>query len=97
MQPIQTQYESIIEEEVTLTQRISLCKDSIDILLEYISRHADSIHILTAEDIVTTIHAMAQNLDTELLHVRFEKGILEHKLHELQLQANLHSATVQSS
>lgn len=96
MQPIQNQYQSIIQEEATLAQRISLCKGSIDILLEYISHHADSIHILTAEDIVTTIHAMAQNLDTELLHVRFEKGILEHKLHELQLQAELQTAAVKS-
>ncbi len=97
MHPIQTQYQSTIQEEATLTQRITLCKVSIDILLEYISHHADSIHILTAEDIVTTIHTMAQDLDTELLHVRFEKGILENKLHGLQLQSDLHTAVMQSS
>ncbi|KRE71989.1 hypothetical protein [Paenibacillus sp. Soil750] len=97
MHPIQSQYQSIIQEEATLMQRISLCKVSIDILLEYISRHADSIHILTAEDIVTSIHTMTQDLDTELLHVRLEKGILENKLHGLQLQADLSTATVQSS
>ncbi|WP_193726672.1 hypothetical protein [Paenibacillus guangzhouensis] len=58
-------------------QRISLCKEIIDVILEYISSKADVIHLPTAEDIVTTIHTMEQNLDTELLHLQLEMCVLE--------------------
>lgn len=80
MQEVQTKYEQALQEEDTLTQRISLCKEFIDIILEYISHKADSIHILTAEDIVTAIHTIGQDLETELLHLRLEKKMLENKL-----------------
>ncbi|MGG1518250.1 hypothetical protein ABE504_22720 [Paenibacillus oryzisoli] len=86
MQPNQTQLETTLQEEATLTQRIRLCRDFIDILLEYVSHNADQIHILTAEDILTSVHTIAQDLDTELLHVRLEKGILENKLRSQQSQ-----------
>ncbi|BFT69180.1 hypothetical protein [Paenibacillus sp. P36] len=80
MQEVQTKYEQALQEEDTLTQRISLCKEFIDIILEYISHKADSIHILTAEDIVTAVHTIGQDLETELLHLRLEKRMLENKL-----------------
>ncbi|MGG1555098.1 hypothetical protein [Paenibacillus ferrarius] len=82
MQPIQTQLETTLQEEATLTQRIRLCRDFIDILLDYVAHNADQIHILTAEDILTSVHTIAQDLDTELLHVRLEKSILVNKLGE---------------
>lgn len=80
MQQTQTKYEQALQEETALTQRISLCKEFIDIILEYISHKADSIHILIAEDIVTAVHTIGQDLETELLHLRMEKGILENRL-----------------
>ncbi|MDD9271503.1 hypothetical protein ACFPES_31160 [Paenibacillus sp. GCM10023248] len=80
MQQTQTKYDEALQEEAILTQRISLCKEFIDIILEYITHKADSIHILTAEDIVTAVHTIGQDLETELLHLRLEKGILENKL-----------------
>ncbi|MCY9660977.1 hypothetical protein P5G65_29080 [Paenibacillus chondroitinus] len=80
MQEVQTKYEQALQEEDTLTQRISLCKEFIDIILEYISHKADSIHILTAEEIVTAVHTIGQDLETELLHLRLEKRMLENKL-----------------
>jgi hypothetical protein len=86
MQQIQNKYEQALQEESILTQRISLCKEFIDIILEYISQKADSIHILTAEDIVTAVHTIGQDLDTELLHLRLEKGILENKLKSFNAQ-----------
>jgi hypothetical protein len=88
MQQIQTKYEQVLQEETVLTQRIGLCKEFIDIILEYISRKANSIHILTAEDIVTAVHTIGQDLDTELLHLRLEKGILENKLKSLNTQSS---------
>lgn len=86
MQEIQTKYEEALQEETILTQRISLCKEFIDIILDLISHKANSIHILTAEDIVTAVHTIGQDLDTELLHLRLEKGILENKLKRFKEQ-----------
>ncbi|MZQ80686.1 hypothetical protein GQF01_00765 [Paenibacillus sp. 5J-6] len=86
MHQIQTKYEQVLQEETVLIQRIGLCKEFIDIILEYTSQKADSIHILTAEDIVTAVHTIGQDLDTELLHLRLEKGILENKLRGLRSQ-----------
>ncbi|NQX68634.1 hypothetical protein HQN90_21130 [Paenibacillus alba] len=83
MQEVQTKYEEALKEETILTQRISLCKEFIDIILEYICHNADSIHILTAENILTAVHTIGQDLDTELLHLKLEKGILENKMRNL--------------
>ncbi|MGG1518221.1 hypothetical protein ABE504_22575 [Paenibacillus oryzisoli] len=87
MHPIQTQLETTLQEEAVLIQKIGLCQDFIDVLLAYISHSAHAIPILTAEDILTSVHNVAQDLETELLHVRLEKGILDNKLRCQQLQA----------
>jgi len=79
-------YEEAIQEEHTLMQRICLCKELINVILEYISNKADTIHLPTAEDIVTAIHTMGQDLDTELLHLQLEMGVLERKIKSLRLQ-----------
>ncbi|MDU0205841.1 MULTISPECIES: hypothetical protein [Paenibacillus] len=92
MQEIQIKYEETLQEESILTQRISLCHEFIDIILKYISQNADSIHILTAEDIVTAVHTIGQDLDTELLHLRLEKGILENKLKSLNALSELNKS-----
>lgn len=80
MNDILIKYNEAIKEEQILIQRINVCKEFIDVILTYISEKADSIHILTAEDIVTSVHTIGQDLDTELLHLRLEKGILDNKL-----------------
>lgn len=80
MENVIAKYEKIALEERTLNQRIATCRDCISILLDYISINADSIHILTVEEIVSAIHAISQDLDTELLHLRLEKGRLEYKI-----------------
>ncbi|TXK83548.1 hypothetical protein [Paenibacillus sp. N3.4] len=80
MNDILAKYNEAIKEEQILIQRINVCKEFIDVILTYISEKADSIHLLTAEDIVTSVHTIGQDLDTELLHLRLEKGILDNKL-----------------
>ncbi|OPH54981.1 hypothetical protein BC351_30130 [Paenibacillus ferrarius] len=80
MNDILAKYNETIKEEQILLQRINVCKEFIDIILTYISEKADSIHMLTAEDIITSVHTIGQDLDTELLHLRLEKGILDNKL-----------------
>ncbi|MBA2943566.1 hypothetical protein HZF08_35415 [Paenibacillus sp. CGMCC 1.16610] len=80
MNDILIKYNEAIKEEQILIQRINVCKEFVDVILTYISEKADSIHILTAEDIVTAVHTIGQDLDTELLHLRLEKGILDNKI-----------------
>ncbi|NOU69279.1 hypothetical protein GC096_35260 [Paenibacillus sp. LMG 31461] len=80
MNDIHDKYNEAINEEQILIHRISVCKELIDIILRYISEKADSIHMLTVEDIITSVHTIGQDLDTELLHLRMEKGILDNKL-----------------
>lgn len=77
-------YDQFAAEENVLIQRIGVCKEFIEVLLKYISGKSDPIHILTAEDIVNAVHAMSQDLDTELLHVRLEKSLLESKIKYLE-------------
>ncbi|WP_240421989.1 hypothetical protein [Paenibacillus periandrae] len=77
-------YDQFLVEENVLIQRIGVCKEFIEVLLKYISGKSDSIRILTAEDIVNAVHAMSQDLDTELLHVRLEKSLLENKIKNLE-------------
>ncbi|WP_205516989.1 hypothetical protein [Paenibacillus sp. SYP-B3998] len=84
IQDILRKYDEAIQEENILHQKISVCTDFINVILDYISNKADSIHMLTAEDIVTAVHTIGQDLDTELLHLRLEKGILENKIKGLK-------------
>ena len=81
-----TKYEEAIQEENILIQRIGFCKEIINVILEYISHKADAIHLPTAEDIVSVIHTMGQDLDTELLHLQLEMGVLERKIKSLRGQ-----------
>jgi len=89
MYDLLTQYKEAIQEEHTLMQRIGLCKEIIDVILEYISSRADAIHMPTAVDIVTTIHTMGQDLDTELLHLQLEMYVLERKIKSKPLRRDV--------
>jgi hypothetical protein len=73
-------YEHLLVEEDTLQQRIKVCDEGLTLLIEYISTTAESIHLLTAEDILSFIHKMQQDLQTELFHLRLEKAIWANKL-----------------
>lgn len=75
-------YEEALQEENILMQRIGLCKEMIDVILECISTKADDIHMPTAEDIVTAIHTISQDLDRELLHLQLEMGVLTNKINK---------------
>lgn len=84
IQDIESKYNGFAVEEDTLIQRIGVCNDCIEVILKYVSDKVDPIHILTAEDIITAIHQIGQDLDTELLHVRLEKSLLERKFNSHQ-------------
>ncbi|GGA05018.1 hypothetical protein GCM10008018_58730 [Paenibacillus marchantiophytorum] len=82
-------YGEFVAEENVLIQRVEVCRKIIEVILKYLSEQADAIHILTAEDIVTSIHTMHQDLEIELLHVRLEKSLLENKISILEANGNI--------
>lgn len=73
-------YEQLVLEEDTLIQRIATCEECINAILAYILKNCQSVHLLTAEDIVNAVHLIGKDLQTELLHLRLEKSILAGKM-----------------
>lgn len=73
MQNIAGKFEELDLEEQTLLQRIGTCENCVSAILEYISKSTETVHFLTVEDIVSAIHVIGTDLQTELLHVRLEK------------------------
>jgi hypothetical protein len=68
-------YEKLVEEEDELTTKIKLCEGCQWMLLDYISKNA-GVGEEIGEEIMTRVHTIEQDLRTELMHLRLEKGIL---------------------
>ncbi|MNP66891.1 hypothetical protein D3C76_1626520 [compost metagenome] len=69
-------YNGMVEEEDELYKGIQVCEECTEHVLDCIAERAGSIHILTAEAILSAIHVIMEDLQTELLHLRIEKSIL---------------------
>lgn len=80
MNNLQRKYENLLEEERMLTERIGSCEECVETILDYIAKKANTIHVLTAEEIVSALHNMGKDLRTELLHVKLERSIVSNKL-----------------
>jgi len=81
-------YEQLVLEEDELVAKIRLCEECQWSLLELISRHGDMGREI-GEEIVATVHTIEQDLRTELLHLRLEKGIVGEGMRRLSNQATL--------
>ncbi|WP_058300639.1 hypothetical protein [Gorillibacterium timonense] len=68
-------YEKLVDEEDELLAKIELCEGCQWSLLEYVSRYGEMGRAI-GEEIITNIHHIEQDLRTELLHLRLEKGFL---------------------
>ncbi|RAV02667.1 hypothetical protein [Paenibacillus sp. YN15] len=77
-------YNGMIEKEDNLYKGIQVCEECTDNILDYIAEKADSLHILTAEAILSAIHVIMKDLQTELLHLRIEKNILSREISRLR-------------
>ncbi|WP_409342857.1 hypothetical protein [Paenibacillus sp. MBLB4367] len=73
-------YEQLVLEEDILIQRIATCEECVNAILAYILKNSQSIHLITAEDIINAVHLIGKDLQTELLHLRLEKSILAGKM-----------------
>ncbi|MCM3269995.1 hypothetical protein [Paenibacillus elgii] len=80
MNNLQSKYENLIEEERLLADKIESCEECVEAILDYIAKKANTIHVLTAEEIVSAVHAIGKDLRTELLHVKLERSIVSNKL-----------------
>ncbi|WP_052339722.1 hypothetical protein [Gorillibacterium massiliense] len=66
----------LAQEEDELKQKISFCEGCLLEILKYISNCSMSGMEIMAEEILTKIHAIEQDLRTDLLHLRLEMGIV---------------------
>lgn len=77
-------YNGMIEEEDALYKGIQVCEECMDSILDCIAEKAESIHMLTAEAILSAVHVIMKDLQTELLHLRIEKSILTREISRLR-------------
>jgi uncharacterized transporter YbjL len=69
-------YELLTTEEETLIEKIKTCESCVLAVLDAVVQNGNDVHIITAEEILNTIHTMGSDFQTELLHLRLEKSIL---------------------
>ncbi|GMX65885.1 hypothetical protein Elgi_51560 [Paenibacillus elgii] len=50
MNNLQSKYETLLEEERLLADKIESCEECVEAILDYIAKKADTIHVLTAEE-----------------------------------------------
>jgi hypothetical protein len=72
-------YENLVIEEDELVAKIQLCEGCQWTILEYLIQHGELGRGI-GEEITTTIHTIEQDLRTELLHLRLDKGFLAAQL-----------------
>ncbi|GMX62806.1 hypothetical protein Elgi_26130 [Paenibacillus elgii] len=80
MEALSVKYDHLLQEEETLVLRIKTCEECVLNLLQTIGGNADSLHLLTIEDMLSAVQQISYDLQTELLHLRMEKYILSHRL-----------------
>ncbi|GKU77767.1 hypothetical protein [Paenibacillus sp. L3-i20] len=70
-------YEQLVAEEEELLQNIEICEGCISVVFQYISGKEDP---QIGESILTAIHTIEKDLQTELLHLKLEKSLLANKI-----------------
>lgn len=68
--------ELLIAEEEALQEKINTCEICVSAVLDAIVERQGDIHILTAEGILSSIHTISTDFQTELLHLKLEKIIV---------------------
>ncbi|WP_157261648.1 hypothetical protein [Paenibacillus sp. A3] len=48
MNNLQSKYEILLEEERLLADKIESCEECVEVIMEFIAKKADTIHVLTA-------------------------------------------------
>lgn len=63
-------------EEDEILSKIQFCEGCLETILMFISNNCECREEIIGEEIVMKVHTIEQDLRTELLHLRLEKGIL---------------------
>lgn len=76
-------YEQLVGEEDELCFKLKTYEEAISELLMLVHKRGTSVlHLLTIEEIITTIHSAEITCHTELLHLRLAKCVLSTRLVE---------------
>ncbi|WP_379156102.1 hypothetical protein [Paenibacillus sp. sgz5001063] len=70
-----TNYESLVESEDMLVNRIETCSETIEAVLQMLFKKDGPIHLLTVHEVVVAMHEIQVKLERELLLVRIEKRL----------------------
>ncbi|MBE0336037.1 hypothetical protein [Paenibacillus sp. 23TSA30-6] len=68
--------EQFVLEEDELVKRIFTCTETSAMVLYLFYEKGQTLDAKTVEDILSSIHNIQQDLETELLHLRIEKTIV---------------------
>ncbi|GFZ87041.1 hypothetical protein GCM10008018_36520 [Paenibacillus marchantiophytorum] len=72
-------HEQFVLEEDQLVKQINTCNEITATILDLMYQQAQSLHTLTVEEVLMSIHRIQQDLQTELLHARLEKTVMAYK------------------
>ncbi|MEF3313405.1 hypothetical protein PV433_31430 [Paenibacillus sp. GYB004] len=75
MESVQSACQKLNEKETRLLQQIRTVDAYLQVCMDHTYKHSQSCDVNTAEDIMTAINDISNELRTELLFVRFEKAI----------------------
>mgnify|MGYP001459865340 CR=1 FL=1 len=80
MNDLGTELDQLTFEERELIQKIEVCEGCISAVFDYILENGDPTAVQIGEYILSSIHTIDKDLQTELLHIRLEKSFLESKI-----------------
>lgn len=73
-------YETLVEQEDMLAERIETCAEMIDAVLEMLYKKESPVHLQTVREIVSAMHEVRIKLERELLLLRVEKRLAARNL-----------------
>jgi len=79
MDDLRNAYEELVVEEDELIQKIGICEGCVSVIFDYILSNGDT-GVQVGESILSAVHTIDKDLQTELLHIRLEKGILANRI-----------------
>ncbi|MGU3471894.1 hypothetical protein ACLBWT_12170 [Paenibacillus sp. D51F] len=68
-------YESLVEKEDILVNRIEICVETIDAVLQALYKKDGPVHLQTVREIISVMHEVQVKLERELLILRTEKRL----------------------
>ncbi|TXK75441.1 hypothetical protein [Paenibacillus sp. N3.4] len=73
-------YEQLVLEEDELVSKIHTCQTAINAVMDAVLKEGKSLHMLMVEDVITMVHGLEIDCQTNLLHLRLKKFLLAYEI-----------------